>query len=165
MEAARAMKRLGQGRRLPRAILEPDRAIQRSLSTPIRTRRPQPRRATRARRVLPDPVVPRKSYVVKSFPQFQQSPTDSGFNRTERLPKPCRNFVMTEMLKKSHFDRLALFRRQIVQHISHTRRLIILLSGIRSALDGGCIGGGGVFSRGAPPPPTRAPGPQTSDLS
>ena len=57
---------------------------------------------------------------------------------------------MAEILKKSQFDRLPLFKRQIVQHISYTRCLIILLNGIRSALDGGCIdcAGGCIFSGG-----------------
>src|SRR5437762_1105050 len=78
------------------------------------------------------------------------SPMTRSFNDAERLPKPSRNFVVAEMLKKSHFDRLTLFRRQIGQYISHTRCLIVLLSGVRGALDGGCIGRGGgcLFSGG-----------------
>src|SRR5262245_6063898 len=47
---------------------------------------------------------------------------------------------MREMLKESHFDCLALFRRQVGYYISYPRCFITLLSGIRSALDGGCIG-------------------------
>src|SRR5262249_56367626 len=56
---------------------------------------------------------------------------------------------MAEILKKSQFDRLALFRRPIIQYISHTRCLIILLNGIRGALDSGCIdrASGCIFSR------------------
>src|SRR5215475_459242 len=107
MQVAVAMERLGQDRPPPRAVRGPDRAIQRSLSTPIRTRRPHPRRATRARRVLPDPVVLPKSLGGKLLPQFKKSATDSSFYGAQWLPKPRRNFVMAEMFKESHFDRLA----------------------------------------------------------
>src|SRR5438093_13078217 len=71
------------------------------------------------------------------------------------------------MLKKSHFDRLTLFRRQIGQYISHTRCLIVLLSGVRGALDGGCIGRGGgcLFSGGDHDSWTSASRPQSIDDS
>src|SRR5262249_20384344 len=78
-----------------------------------------------------------------------------------------RNFVMAEILKKSQFDRLALFGRQIIQYMSHTRCLIILLSGIRSAPDSGCIrrACGCVFSRGNHDSRTPAARPQSIDDS
>src|SRR5262245_6494069 len=72
---------------------------------------------------------------------------------------------MAEILKKSQFDRLALIRRQIIQYVAHTDCLIILLNGIRSALDGGCIrrASRSIFNRGDYYSRTPAARPQSID--